>query len=202
MRRSDSTIPGSLPTLGGLAMLVLALGCAGTEPRRYGPVVVLPQVYVFGGCLAKWSPATPPAERTVVDFHFGTAGNGPTDEQVAPVVAAGGVVVHRFNVPILRAEIDVDAVPTLVLSGRDDDAYFAVTVPEPDRRKLLLLVMLSHDLTDADIAAVEALGGQVRSRWDYVEGYAVEIEDAQVPRLRSLPGVKSVSANGVVCLYD
>jgi hypothetical protein len=60
--------------------------------------------------------------------------------------------------------------------------------------------MLSRDLTDADIAAVEALGGRIRSRWDELDGYAVDLDDAAVPKLRTLPGVSIVSKNGILCL--
>jgi hypothetical protein len=178
-------------------LLAAAVACSdGTAP-----VVVLPQQHVFGPCAQAWSPAAPPAKRTVVDFHFAGNGDEPTPKQVRSVLVAGGVVLHRFHVPILRAEIDIDAVPSLVGWPRDGIAHYAVTVLEPANREVELLVMLSRDLTDADIAAVEALGGRILSRWDALDGYAVDIDDAAVPRVRALPGVLSVSKNTFGCFF-
>jgi hypothetical protein len=177
------------------ALLAFGLACAdGTAP-----VVVLPQQHQFGPCNPAWTPAAPPAQRTVVDFHFGNERDEPTAEQIRSVFAAGGVVLHGFHVPILRAQIDIDAVPSLV-GWRDGRAYYAVTVPDPANREVELLVFLSRDLTDADIAAVEALGGRIHSRWDELDGSAVEIDVAAVPRVRALPGVEIVSKNSILCL--
>jgi hypothetical protein len=137
--------------------------------------------------------------RTVVDFHFGSDGDGPTAEQVDAVRDAGGLVTHNFHVPIVRAEIDLDAIPALVGWARPGKAYYAVTVPHPDDFRVELIVMLRRDLTDADIAAVEALGARVVWRYDALDGYTIEIDDAAVPQVRALPGVKDVSKNGLGC---
>jgi hypothetical protein len=59
---------------------------------------------------------------------------------------------------------------------------------------------LAHAVTDADIAAVEGLGGRVIDRYTVISGYAVRIDDAAVPRLRALSGVEDVSADGVGCV--
>ena len=180
------------------ALLVSALAVACSEVTE--PSGVLPEQYTYGPCARAWAPGIPPVGRTVVDFHFGDDGPGPTDGQVAAVRRAGGIVLHRFHVPIVRASIATAAVPKVVGWPSPGLAIYAVTVPDPTRQVVELLVMLSHDLSDTDIAAVEALGGRILSRWEYLDGYAVEIDDAAVPRVRTLPGVMIVSKNGIGCV--
>jgi hypothetical protein len=188
-----------------LASVVLGgtgVGCSnGTEPQSPSAMtVLLAEKYGYGPCAPVWNPKVPPTERTVVDFHFGSDGSTPSAAQVAAIEQAGAVVVHRFNVPILRAEIDVAAVPALIGWPPRGVAYYAVTVPDLSRREVVLIVFVSHDLTDADITAVQAIGGRIRHRYETLDGYSVEIDDDAVPLVRALPGVQVVSKNGIGCL--
>jgi hypothetical protein len=183
----------------GLVVLGLAAGCADvTEPRA--PVELLPQRYTFGPCGGGWTPATPPVTRTVVDIRLVDDGRatGPAPPQVAAVERAGGRILRRFNIGMVRAELDVQAVPSLF--GRDGVANYVETVTDLTRHDVMLIVFLSRDLTDAHIAAVESIGGRVESRLDALEGYIVEISDDAVPQVRALPDVQSVGANSYGCL--
>ena len=95
---------------------------------------------------------------------------------------------------MVRVELDVARVPEL--AGMSS----AVTVAEPGAHTVMLMIMLAHDLTAADLQAVQALGGQVTQRFDTLSGYAVAIDDAQVPAVRALPGVVLVGFNASACV--
>jgi hypothetical protein len=183
----------------GLVALGFAAGCSDpTEPRA--PVELLTQRYFFGPCGGGWTPETPPVTRTVVDVRLTDEGRaiGPAPTQVAAVERAGGRILRRFNIGMVRAELDVQAVPSLF--GRDGVANYVETVTDLTRHHVTLIVFLSRDLTDAHIAAVEAIGGRIKSRLDALEGYVVEISDDAVPQVRALPDVQSVGANSYGCL--
>lgn len=185
-----------------VALLVLAVACSVIADPPSREVVLLDRTYSFGPCSREWSPGTPPAERTVVDVFFrGEEGSPPaTSAQVAIVRAAGGTNLYAFNLPIVRADLDVDAVRELVgPSASPLSASWVKTVVHPADRTVELIVGLSRDITDADIAAVEALGANVRSRWDFIDAYFVEIDDTAVPQVRGLPGVRYVERNGILC---
>jgi hypothetical protein len=178
----------------------LVLACSNVaEPRHGGPVVLLPTTFFFGPCAISWTPSTPNAARTVVDFYYGVDGTGPTAEQIDAVQRAGGTNVYTFNVPKIRAEVDVSTVPSLVGLGLSAAASYAMTVPDTMQRTDQLIVELTHPVTDADVAALEALGGRVGYRYTVINGYSAEIDDAAVPQLRALSGVQLVEVNALAC---
>ena len=53
----------------------------------------------------------------------------PTDEDVRVVTALGGTVLHRFNVAVIRVEIDATMLPKIV--GEKGIADYALSVPNP-----------------------------------------------------------------------
>lgn len=180
----------------GFVLLGLAAGCSdATEPRAR--VELLAERYVFGPCGQGWTPEVPPVTRTVVDVRLLGSGTGPDPAQVAAIERAGGRILRRFNIPMVRAELDIQAVPSLF--GPEGVANYAETVTDLARHDVVLIVFLSRDLTDADIAAVQALGGRIQSRLDFLEGYIVEIDDDAIPQVRALPDVKLVGANSYGC---
>ena len=186
-----------------MAVFAVAGGCS----ELFGPdaVELLLDKYFFGPCGGGWSPAVPPATRTVVDVRVTDDGRstGPSPAHVAAVRRAGGRILHRYNVGMIRAELDVAAVPSLFEPGVLGDfavANYVATVSDLSRRDITLIVFLSRDLTDDDVAAVEAVGARVLSRLDGLEGYIVEIDDAAIPLVRALPGVQSVGADSYGCL--
>lgn len=184
-----------------LMAAALALACTrSTEPRPAAPTEVLSATYRFGPCVLAWEPAVPPVSRTVVDFYYGADGTGAGQAQIAAIQRAGGVVTHAFHLPLLRAEVDVEAVPELIqarLSG--PGPYYAITVADPASHDVSVIVMLDHPVTDADIATVDALGGRVGFRYTVINGYSLQIDDAAIPRLRALSGVTDVELDLTGC---
>ena len=180
------------------AVFAITAGCS----DLFGPrarVELLTEEYTFGPCGGDWYPGVPPATRTVVDVRLAEDGRAtaPSVGHVFAVRRAGGRIVHRFNVAMVRAEIDVAAVPRLF--GPNGVANYVETVRDMSRRNVTLIVFLSRDLTDADVAAVESLGARVLSRLDALEGYIVEVPDEAIPAVRALPGVQSVGADSYLC---
>ena len=180
----------------------LALACThSTEPRPAGPTVVLATTYRFGPCVQAWEPSAPPVGRTVVDFYYGSEGTGAGQAQIFAIQRAGGVVTYPFHLPLLRAEVDVDAIPRLMQQGSGGTGpYYAITVPEPSNHDVSVIVTLDHPVTDADIASAQALGGRVGFRYTVINGYSLQIDDTAIPRLRALSGVKDVELNLTACL--
>jgi hypothetical protein len=184
-----------------VALLVISGACSAiTDSSR--EAVVLDQTYMFGPCSREWSPDTPPAERTVVDVSFrGEEGSPPaTSAQVAIVRAVGGTNLYAFNLPMVRADLDVDAVRELVRPGSSPlTAVWAKTVVDPGRRDVSVFVGLTRELTDGDIAAAEALGARVTHRFDFINAYVIEVDDSRLPVVRRLPDVRYVERNSFVC---
>ena len=184
-----------------LMVSALALACTrSTEPRPAVPTELLSTTYRFGPCVHAWEPAVPPAGRTVVDFYYGSEGTGAGQAQIAAIERAGGIVTYAFHLPLVRAEVDLDAVPGLIQPLPGAGPYYAITVTEPASHDVSVIVTLDHAVTDADIAAVEALGGRVGFRYTVINGYSLEIDDATIPRLRALAGVRDVELNLTACL--
>jgi hypothetical protein len=178
-----------------LLTAVATLGCTSPTVAADTPVVpLLGASYTFA-CGA-WQPATPPVQRTLLDVRLSQidTARAPAPDLLAELTNAGARVVYRYHGPQVRVELDVGAVPAL------HGLNFAESVADPDVRDVSLLVMLAHDLTNADIGAVEALGGRVTRRFDAIDGYAVVIDDAKVPAVRALRGVTVAGFDARACL--
>lgn len=63
-----------------------------------------------------------------------------------------------------------------------------------------VIVTLDHPVTDVDLTTVESLGGRVGFRYTVINGYSLQIDDAEIPRLRALSGVTDVELNVAACL--
>jgi hypothetical protein len=63
--------------------------------------------------------------------------------EVAMIERAGGVVRHVFNVPVVRAEIDLDAVPRLVREGAGSGGV-QYAIRDTVDRQVALLLELDH----------------------------------------------------------
>lgn len=181
----------------GLIAALATVACESTTASD-APLELLATEHRFacGG----WSPSSPLATRTLIDLRFWKDGiaTEPATEDVAAVEAAGGRIVHRFHGPMVRAELDVGAVPGLAWPGGPLSS--AATVPDPGAFEITLIVMLDHNLTAEDLQAVEALGGRVTHEYHTLEGYAVVIDDARVPEVRGLPGVELAGFAAVYCV--
>jgi hypothetical protein len=176
----------------GLIASLCAFGAHGcTSPTdAVAPVVILrDETYLFA-CDA-WTPATPPTTRTLLDIRsMQNSDAGPPEDLVRTIERAGGRDVHRYNGPMVRAELNVAAVARLGVN-------FAQTVADTDAHDVHLIVRLTRPVTAADILALEALGGRVLSQWTIIDGYVAVIDDSKVPALRALPGVGSASFDGM-----
>ena len=131
-----------------------------------------------------------------------TVDGRPTPEAIAAITAAGGRITHVYNVPIVRAELDLHRAASFVRLARGSAgaANSATTVTDPAVFDVVIIVLLSHPLTAADLESVRALGGTITSEYQTLSGYAARVSDRIVPAIRALPGVKSLDADSVVCL--
>ncbi len=185
-----------------LALLLLFVSSACARPSS--PIepdpVVLSQQYVFA--CGRWSPEEPPVTRALVDLrmHGQTVDGRPAPEAIAAITAAGGRIMHVYNVPIVRADIDLHRVASLVDLTRGPASY-AKTVTDPAVFDITIIVMLSHPLTEADLESVRALGGTITFAYQTLPGYAARVSDRVVPAIRALAGVKSLEADGIGCLF-
>lgn len=181
-----------------LLTILAAVACSsptGTDAELAG---LVEQHYRF--VCGAWAPGPPLVERALLDlrlWQIDTA-SAPAPALVAAIEAAGGRVVYRFHGPMVRAELNLAAVPRL--AGPRGPLNSATTVVAPSLHDVTLIVMLDHDLAEDDLQAVAALGGRVTHEYHTIEGYAVEIGDARVPEVRALPGVKLAGFNATFCL--
>jgi hypothetical protein len=141
-------------------------------------------------------------EWALVDVFFGRRSEsepvtGPQDHHLRAVTARGGVVVHRFNVPAVRAWMPLREVPELVArefwtSVRD--------VPDPRRYDLPLIAMYVSAVEDPDVDRFQRLGGQVRKRFTIIPAIFGILPDASIPELRASTRTQQVEPDGVACL--
>lgn len=181
----------------GLLAGLAAVGCS-SPTRTDAPLEHLTEQYRFA-CEA-WAPGAPPVRRALFDlrlWQIDTA-TAPATQLVEAIEAVGGRVVYRFHGPMVRAELDVAAVPGLF--GARGALNSALTVVDPTSHDVTLLVLLTGNLTADDLRAVEALGGRITNELHAIGGYAVVIDDTRVPAVRALPGVAFAGFNGTGCL--
>jgi hypothetical protein len=181
-------------------LLVSSVACGqSTSPVAPDPVV-LDQQYVFA--CGRWSPQDPPATRALVDLrtHGQTVDGRPTPEAIGAITAAGGRIEYVYNLPIVRAELDLHRVASLVDLGRGPASH-AATVRAPAVFEAGIIVTLSHPLTEEDLESVRALGGTISFEYPTLPGYAARVSDRLIPAIRALAGVKSIEADSLVCLF-
>lgn len=184
-----------------LCLLFISSVACGRSSSPIAPdPVVLDQQYMFA--CGRWSPQEPPVTRALVDLrmHGQTVDGRPTPEAIGAITAAGGRIAYVYNVPIVRAELDLHRAASLVDLGRGPASY-ATTVTAPAAFDVGIIVILSHPLTEADLESVRALGGTITFEYQTLPGYAARVSDRIVPAIRALAGVKSLEADGVVCLF-
>lgn len=195
-----------LRLLAMLAAVLLSAGCASDLlPRNDDPPLpppdesLNPDSLVIGEVVTSCDVGPEPGlpERVLVDLFFPGEGTGPTPQQVLAVQARGGRVMHRFHVPAVRAYVDRDE---LVRLARAPIHAFALSVPQPRRYDVQVLV--SHEAGRGDEAAalVRALGGRIVHDLVTMDLLAAELPDRSLPALRAAPAVRRVDAAGIACL--
>ena len=181
-----------------LVTIVVPVACSSPSGTDAVLARLLDHHYRFA--CGTWAPGSPVVDRALLDlrlWQIDTA-SAPAPALVGAIEAAGGRIVYRFHGPMVRAELNLAAVPAL--AGPRGPLNSATTAVDPSLHDVTLIVMLDHDLAEADLQAVAALGGRVTHEYHTFEGYAVDIADARVPDVRALPGVKFAGFTATFCL--
>ena len=124
----------------------------------------------------------------------------PTDKDVSAVTALGGTVLHRFNVAVIRVEIDAAALPRIV--GDNGIADYALNVLDLRVYDVPLQIFFTRAITEADRTALQRVGvseiGQVPTRPIL---YATA-PDRALPDIQRIPGVEFARARALLCESD
>ena len=124
----------------------------------------------------------------------------PTDEDVRAVTALGGTVFHRFNVAVIRVEIDATVLPKIV--GGKGMADYALNVPNPRLYEVPVQIFFTRPITEADRTALQRVGvseiGQVPTRPIL---YATAPDHA-LPEIQRIPGVEFARARALGCASE
>lgn len=154
--------------------------------------------YMCGGNfshLPKWG-------RVVVDLRLRSKNDNrlPTDEDVRAVTALGGAVLHRFNVAVIRVEIDATMLPSIV--GEKGVADYVLNVPDPRLYDVPVQIFFTRPITEADRTALQRFGvseiGQVPVRPIL---YATA-PDRALPQVQRISGVEFARARALSCEHD
>lgn len=141
-------------------------------------------------------------EWALVDVYFGRASpqspwDRPLEQDVELVRAHEGRVLHRFNIPAVRARVLLSRIPDIVEEGR----WVTVRdVPNAARYDVPSLAVGFHGLSDAHVALYESLGGRVNYQWDLIDALSGVLPDRSIPALAEHPDAVYVEVLGVACL--
>ena len=144
----------------------------------------------------------PKSGRVVVDVRLRSKNGNrvPTDEDVRAVTALGGTVLHRFNVAVVRVEIDATMLPKIV--GEKGIADYVLNVPDPHLYDEPVQIFFTRAITEADRTALQRLGvseiGQVPVRPIL---YATA-PDRALPQIQRIAGVEFARARALSCESD
>jgi hypothetical protein len=168
------------------------LSVAAGLPAQRGPDPIL--------CWASRNFGTNP--RLVVDLRLRSedARRPPSADDVRAVTVAGGTVLYRFNVAVLRADLDTAALRQL-LDTRNGIADVAYPVGDLSRFDVLVQIFFRSDVRPADDSALAALARKPFSIPSPPKPRVVSITlaDSLIPEARRLRGVSSVRAQAMVC---
>ncbi len=144
----------------------------------------------------------PTTDRVVVDLRLRSKNENriPTDEDVRAVTALGGTVLHRFNVALIRVEIDAAALPRIV--GDKSIGDYALTVPDLRVYDVPVQIYFTRAITEADRAALRRVGvsdiGQFLTR----PILGATAPDRALPEIQRIPGVEFARAQALSCESD
>lgn len=139
-------------------------------------------------------------EWALVDVFLGRSSTSgpwtePTENDVALVESHGGRVLHRFNVPAVRARVLLSRLPGLIEDG------FWITVrdvPDDTRYDVEILTGLTRSVGAADAERFRSLGGRITHRWQSINSLAGILPDRSVPDWRD-ESVEYAEPNSVAC---
>src|SRR6266516_1646366 len=147
----------------------------------------------------------PASGMVLVDLrlHSKNENRVPTDEDVRAVTELGGSVLHRFNVAVMRVEIDAATLPKIV--GEKGMADYVLNVPDPRLYDVPVQIFFTRPITEVDRTALQQVGvtevtefGQVPTRPIL---YATA-PDRAVPEIQRIPGVEFARARALGCESD
>jgi hypothetical protein len=192
--------------LGWLAAIV-ATACSAPPPRRGAdrptadPLsgVREERFSYLRGC--GWMPrGGPRVARAVVDLRLRSAhaNRTPSADDVRAVERVGGRVLHRFNVALLRAELDTAGIRALV-EEPNGIAEMASSVSDSLDLTAEVQVFYTRPITPQDRQAVERLGARRLGRPIPRRVLYAEVPDSAIHALSLQPGVDFVRARAIVC---
>jgi hypothetical protein len=159
-----------------------------------------PQDSALWGYICGWQPRAPQAQRIIVDLLLdaGNSGRTPNADDIRAIQAAGGRVLYKFRVALLRAELDTGAVRALV-AGPTAIANAAWAVHDTSRIDADVQIFYKRAITEADKADLRRLG--VDSIGESPDHRVIEslIPDSLIPRVAALSSVDFVRATGWGC---
>ena len=132
-----------------------------------------------------------------LSLHAGQFNRAPNAADIRAVEAAGGRVLYRFRVALLRAELDTGAVRALVndSSGIADAAF---TVPDSSKFDASVQIFYKRPIIDHDEEALRHLGVYDVTRMP-IPVLLTFVPDSLIPRIAALPGVDFVRATAWGC---
>lgn len=155
-----------------------------------------PLLWACGG----WDVHTPTERVLLLDLQFLPTTqeplDGPSQADMNAVRATGGVVLHEFHFPAVRAAVYPSAILQLARSAR---LWAAYGVPDPRRFDWPVDVAYAQPVTDADMGRLAELGGRVIYRGTNPSGVTALLPDRSLPALRAEPRVATVDPQSVFC---
>lgn len=180
-----------------VAVLAFGTACHGvphaapeTSTKRERP---WPFAVASYGC-GSWSPEIPDTARVTADLFY----SGSVDSTVAAISVAGGRVMHIWNIPAVRAEIDPLKIAELARAPHYHISSANVVTPDSPL-DASLLVLVSDSLEKFDFAALARLKVRVTARFYHVRGFAASAPDSVIPVLRRMNGVATLGHSDFVC---
>jgi hypothetical protein len=149
--------------------------------------------------LCGWEPGPPATRRLIVDLALqaGQLNRAPNAEDIRAVQAAGGKVLYRFPVALLRANLDTGAIRDLI-DGPHAIASAAYTVPDTSKYYAHVQIFYKRPLTDEDEDALGQLGLSERLKMP-IPVIQTVTPDSLIPRVAALPGVDYIRATSIAC---
>lgn len=177
----------------------------GFAPRETPTYLVPPELppapELYGhinGC-----PFEPPpfeAERIPVDLRLRKDGSlEPAEEDIRRIEAVGGRVLYLFNVAVVRAEVDVAQLPSLI-EGPNRVADWAVAVAELENFDVFVQVFYHRRVGLPALKAIERLGGRkVWGEQGRKSTFHAVVPDDAIPKIVAFPNVDRVRALTQLC---
>ena len=150
--------------------------------------------------LCGWESGPPATRRVIVDLALeaGHLNRTPNADDIRAVQAAGGHVLYRFRVALMRADLDTGAIRDLI-DGPHAIANAAYTVPDTSKHYAHVQVFYKRPITSRDEDALGQLGLSQRLKMP-IPVILTVAPDSLIPRIAALPGVEFIRARSLACV--